>query len=295
MVIVSKGLPCIQELIAEGISPNDITDSTPKGVNPLKVLLVNLMPLKEETEKDILRLLSHSAEWVELTLLRMSTHVSKHCSEEHLSRHYACFEDVASSRWDGMIVTGAPVEHLPFEEVSYWKELCDIMDWSRAHVGSTMYICWGAQAGLYHRYGIQKHAFTPKKFGVFEHRLSSAKRPLILTGWDDVCYIPHSRYTEVRQSDIEQTGLLEIPVMSEEAGVYMVVEKNGNDLYLTGHAEYNKKTLHNEYVRDLAKGLHIHIPKNYYEQDNPEKEPLVRWRSCANLLFTNWLKYYVAR
>lgn len=294
MVIVSKALPCIQQLIAEGISPKDITDSTPQGVNPLQIIVVNLMPMKEETEKDILRLLATCAQWVRVTFLTMATHTSKHCTQAHLDAHYLQFNQIASHTWDGMIITGAPVEHLPFEEVTYWKELCDIMDWARPHVRSTMYICWGAQAGLYHRYGIQKHAFQPKKFGIFEHRISSSKRPQILNGWDDCCYIPHSRYTEVLQNEIEAVDTLEIPVISDEAGVYMVTEKNGNDIFLTGHAEYNKYTLHNEYQRDLAKGLHIDIPKNYYTHDNPEKEPVMRWKSCANLLFHNWLKYYVS-
>lgn len=295
MVIVSTQLPCIQQLIAEGISPKDITDSTPQGVTPLQIIVVNLMPMKEETEKDILRLLAGCAQWVKVTFLTMATHNSKHCSKAHLDAHYLHFDQVASRSWDGMIVTGAPVEHLPFEEVTYWNELCDIMDWARLHVRSTMYICWGAQAGLYHRYGIRKHAFQPKKFGIFQHHLNPNSHPHILNGWDDLCYIPHSRYTEVIQSEIEAVDTLEIPVISDEAGVYMVVEKNGKDIFLTGHAEYNKYTLHNEYQRDLAKGLHIDIPKNYYKQDNPDKEPVMRWKSCANLLFHNWLKHYVSQ
>ena len=263
-----------------------------QDIRPLNIAILNIMPTKITTETQILRLLGNSPLQVNAVLLRPKNHKSKNTPEEHLATFYKYFKDVKDQKFDGMIITGAPVEHLEFREVDYWDELEEIMDWSLHNVFSTFYMCWGAQAGLYHHYGIPKYPLNEKMFGVFPHSVSR-KNVKLLRGFDDVFYAPHSRHTEIRRSDVERVADLQILSESEEAGVYLVASKDERKIFVTGHSEYDALTLKSEYDRDTAKGLDIKVPRNYYPDDNPTSEPTVKWRSHANLLFSNWLNYYV--
>ncbi len=285
-------LPAVDALRKENIFVMDSERASTQEIRPLKILLLNLMPIKITTETDLIRLLSNSPLQIELDFLHMESHTSKNTPIEHLMSFYKTFEEVKSSNYDGMIITGAPVEQLPFEEVNYWSEITQIFDWASRHVTSTLFICWAAQAGLYHYYGIPKYPMNEKMFGVFEHRTHNPQNP-IFRGFDDVFYVPHSRYTEVKSEDILKNPELTLLSESPESGVYMVMARNGREFFITGHSEYSPNTLDTEYKRDVAKGLDIRLPQNYYLENNPENEPIVRWRSHANLLFTNWLNYFV--
>ncbi len=285
-------LPAVDSLRKENIFVMDSERASSQEIRPLKILLLNLMPLKITTETDLIRLLSNSPLQIELDFLHMESHTSKNTPVEHLMSFYKTFDEVKASNYDGMIITGAPVEQLPFEEVNYWSEITQIFDWAKSHVTSTFFICWAAQAGLHHYYGIPKYPLNEKMFGVFEHRTHNPQNP-IFRGFDDVFYVPHSRYTEVRAEDILKNPELTLLSESPESGVYMVMARNGREFFITGHSEYSPNTLDTEYKRDVAKGLDIRLPQNYYLENNPENEPIVRWRSHANLLFTNWLNYFV--
>ena len=263
-----------------------------KTSGPLRVIVLNLMPLKITTETDLVRLLSNTPLQVELEFLKIKGHTPKNTPIEHMREFYKDFDTIAGDYYDGMIVTGAPVEQMPFEEVSYWDEITEIFDWARTHVTSTLYICWAAQAGLYHFYGIPKYDLPAKMFGIFRHVLREPFTP-IFRGFDDEFYVPHSRHTEVRRDDILKVPALTILSESEESGVYMVMARGGREFFITGHSEYSPYTLNDEYMRDLGKGLPIAMPRNYYRNDDPAQGPVVRWRGHANLLFTNWLNYYV--
>lgn len=263
-----------------------------QDIRPLRIAILNLMPTKIETETQLCRLVGNSPLQVDITLLHMNSHESKNTPSEHLLAHYQTFEQVQDEKFDGLIVTGAPVEHLEFEQVDYWRELQAIMDWSEEHAFSTFYICWAAQAGLYHRYGIPKYPLPAKMFGVFPHRVL-VQHEKLLRGFDDEFLAPHSRHTEIRREDIQQVEDIHILAESPEAGVYLVASRDGRRVYVTGHSEYDPLTLKREYDRDVGKGLPIHVPKNYYPQDDPQRAPLVRWRGHANLLYTNWLNYAV--
>ncbi len=263
-----------------------------QDIRPLRVAILNLMPTKIETETQLLRLLGNSALQVEITLLQTATYQPKNTSSNHLVAHYKFWEQVREEKFDGLVITGAPVEQMPFEEVDYWDELCTIMDWARANVFSTLYICWGAQAGLYHRYGIQKYPLSQKMFGVFEHNVLLRNQKL-LRGFDDIFLAPHSRYTEVRLEDVEKIDELKALAASDNAGLYLAATQNGRHIFVTGHSEYDPLTLKGEYDRDVKKGLPIEVPRNYYPDNDPSKQPLVRWRGHANLLFANWLNYHV--
>ena len=263
-----------------------------QDIRPLHVAILNLMPTKIATETQLLRLLGNSSLQVDVTLLHTATHEAKNTDAEHLLNHYATFEDVRSQKFDGLIITGAPVEQIEFEEVDYWHELMRIMDWAETNVESTFYICWGAQAGLYHRYGIPKYPLPAKMFGVFEHQTLIPTEKL-MRGFDDTFLAPHSRHTEIRRADLEKVPELQILAESNKAGVYIVGTKDGRHLFITGHSEYDPLTLKGEYDRDVNKGLPINIPDNYYPNDDPTSIPQVRWRGHANLLFANWLNYFV--
>ena len=285
-------LPAVEILREENIFVMNESRATHQDIRPLKIIILNLMPLKITTETDLLRLLSNSPLQIEIDFLKIKGHTPKNTPSEHMSMFYRNFEDLNSRKYDGMIITGAPVELLPFEEVTYWDEMKDILDWAKHHVTSTLFICWAAQAGLYHYYGIPKYPLENKMFGVFEHKLSNHKLP-IFRGFDDHFFVPHSRHTEIRKQDVEKVDALQVISTSEEAGVTIVKANNGRQLFITGHSEYSRHTLDSEYRRDLAKGLPIKIPINYYPEDNPDNKPVMRWKSTANLLFSNWLNYYV--
>lgn len=289
---ISHNLPAVDVLRNENIFVMDSERASHQEIRPLKIVILNLMPLKVTTETDLIRLLSNSPLQIEIDFLHMETHCSKNTPIEHLMSFYKTFDEIKKSNYDGMIITGAPVEQMPFEEVNYWSEISKIFDWARTHVTSTFFICWAAQAGLYYHYGINKYPLDAKMFGVFEHRMFDPKNP-IFRGFDDVFYVPHSRHTEIRAEDIRKNPDLTLLSESPESGVYMVMARNGREFYITGHSEYSPFTLDTEYKRDVSKGLPINMPQNYYRDDNPENEPLVRWRSHANLLFTNWLNYFV--
>jgi len=263
-----------------------------QDIRPLRVAILNLMPTKIETETQLLRLLGNSALQVEITLLQTATYQPKNTSSDHLIAHYKTWEAVHKEKFDGLVITGAPIEHLAFEEVEYWDELCAIMDWAETNVFSTLYICWGAQAGLYHRYRIQKHPLSQKMFGVFEHNVMLRNQKL-LRGFDDAFFAPHSRHTEVRVEDVEKVEDLKLLAVSEEAGLYLAASQDGRHVFVTGHSEYDPLTLKGEYDRDVSQGLPIGIPRNYFSEDDPSRPPLVRWRGHANLLFANWLNYHV--
>lgn len=285
-------LPAIEILQEENIFVMRETAAIHQDIRPLRIVILNLMPVKTTTETHILRLLSNSPLQVEVTLLHTINHVSKNTSIEHLKSFYKTFKQIRNQKFDGMIITGAPIEHLEFEQVDYWEELKEIMDWVKHHVTSTMFICWGAQAGLYHYYGIPKYPLPKKMFGVFAHQVNNPTIPLV-RGFDEEFFAPHSRHTEVRKSDIVNIPELELVCESTEAGVYMVMTKEGRQIFVTGHSEYDPDTLKNEYERDLKKGLPIELPVNYFRDNDPSKPPMSRWKSHANLLYYNWLNYYV--
>ncbi len=285
-------LPATQVLLNENIFVMTETRAMTQDIRPLKILMLNLMPQKIVTETQIARVIGNTPLQVELELLQTATHKSTHTSEEHMLAFYKTFDEVKHKKYDGMIITGAPVEHLAFEDVEYWEELCQIMEWSKTHVTSTFHICWGAQAGLYYHYGINKIQLDAKLFGVFEHRVDY-KRSILFRGFDDTFVVPHSRHTTCRREDIEAVPELKILSSSDEAGVFVVSTEKGRQIFVTGHSEYDADTLKNEYLRDKNAGLPIEIPKNYFPDDDDTKEPIVRWRSCANLLYSNWLNYFV--
>ena len=285
-------LPAIKILEEENIFVMDESRASHQDIRPLKIIILNLMPLKITTETDLLRLLSNSPLQIEIDFMKIKGHRHKNTSWEHMKTFYRNFDELNGKKYDGMIITGAPVEKLPFEEVTYWNEMKQILDWAEHNVTSTLYICWAAQAGLYHYYGVPKYPLKKKMFGVFQHEMSDEKLP-IFRGFDDLFYVPHSRHTEIRATDIEKVDKLQIIASSKEAGVTMVKAKNGRQLFITGHAEYSRNTLNSEYLRDKAKHLPINIPVNYYLEDDPSGIPVMRWKSTANLLFSNWLNYYV--
>jgi len=291
-VTIPETLPALKILQNENIFIMGKQSAGQQDIRPLKLAILNLMPTKITTETQLLRLISNTSLQVDITLLHMESHESKNTPQEHLLTHYRTFPEIRSQKFDGLIITGAPVENLPFEEVDYWHELTDLMDWQETHVFSTFYICWGAQAGLYYYYGIPKYPLPQKMFGVFPHRVL-VKNERLLRGFDDVFFAPHSRHTEIRRNDILQEPKLELLAESDEAGVYIVASRDRRHFFITGHSEYDPLTLKNEYDRDVNKGLPIAIPKHYYPNDDPTQPPLVRWRSHANLLFSNWLNYYV--
>ena len=287
-------LPAINLLKEENIFVIDNSRANAQDIRPLKIVVLNLMPLKITTETDLIRLLSNSPLQIEVGFMKLKSHTSKNTPIEHMKAFYRDFASMREERFDGMIITGAPVEHLEFEDVNYWSEITEIFDWTRTHVMSTMYICWAAQAGLYYHYGIPKYPLEKKMFGIFEHHVTEGFSHLpIFRGFDDVFYVPHSRHTEVRREDIDKCKDLQVVSESDESGVHIVMARGGREIFVTGHSEYSPYTLDGEYRRDLGKGLPIDMPKNYYRNDDPEQGPLVRWRSTANLLFSNWLNYYV--
>jgi len=289
---IPDNLPATEILSNENIFVMSEKRAFTQDIRPLKIAILNLMPVKSVTETQLLRLLGNSPLQLDIVLLHPETHTSKNTSEEHLANFYNTFEDIKDQKFDGMIITGAPVEQLEFEDLSYWEELKKIMDWTRTNVFSTLHICVGAQAGLYYHYGVPKYLLDSKMFGVFAHTMNKQNVPL-LRGFDDVFYVPHSRHTEIRREDIDQVDDIEILAESPEAGVYIVSSKDGRLIFVTGHSEYDANNLKAEYDRDIGKGLEIAIPRNYYPNDDPNQAPVVRWRSHANLLFTNWLNYHV--
>lgn len=285
-------LPAIELLKEENIFVMDTSRAAHQDIRPLKIVILNLMPLKITTETDLVRLLSNTPLQLEISFMKIKSHTSKNTPVEHMKAFYTDFDKIRNEKYDGMIITGAPVEQMDFEEVHYWGEIQEIFDWARTHVTSTLYICWAAQAGLYHHYGVPKYPLDKKMFGIFEHYTLD---PLlnIFRGFDDVFYVPHSRHTEIRREDILKNNQLTLLSESEKSGVYMVMARDGREFFVTGHSEYSPLTLDGEYRRDLSKGLPIDIPENYYRDNDPDKGPLVRWRGHANLLFSNWLNYYV--
>ena len=289
---ISDNLPAVKILEKENIFVMKETRAVHQDIRPLQILIFNLMPVKITTETQILRLLSNTPLQVEITLIYTKMHLSKNTPREHLDSFYKTFDDISIHKYDGLIITGAPIEHLEFEEVDYWEEMVKIMDWADHHVTSTMFICWASQAGLYHHYGIPKYMRNEKMFGVFRHKIYS-RTNLLTRGFDDYFLAPHSRYTEVRKEDIEKVNDLEILADSEEAGIYLVATRDLRRIFITGHSEYDPLTLKSEFDRDVAKGLDIRIPENYYLNDDPGQTPIVRWRSHASLLFSNWLNYCV--
>lgn len=289
---IPNELPAVKTLSDENIFVMTETRAISQDIRPLKILVLNLMPKKIATETQLSRILGNTPLQIEIELIMTASHVPTHISAEHLLAFYKTFDDVKDRYFDGMIITGAPVEQLPFEEVDYWQELCEIMEWSKTHVHSTFHICWGAQAGLYYHYGIEKYDLPEKMFGVFPHKVDY-KRSILFRGFDDKFWVPHSRHTSVRREDIEKVPQLKILASSDEAGVYCVVTEKGKQVFVMGHSEYDPVTLKEEYDRDIGKGLQIKVPVNYFPDDNPENEPIVRWRAHANLLYCNWLNYFV--
>ena len=289
---VQNDLPVKEILESENIFVMDESRAMQQDIRPLKIGLLNLMPLKEDTELQILRMLSNTPLQVDVVFVNVSSHVSKNTSTSHLNKFYVPFKDIKKQKFDGFIITGAPVEQMPFEEVDYWEELTEIMEWTKNHVTSTIHLCWGAQAALYYHYGVDKEPLPAKMFGVFEHRVQNRKTPLV-RGFDDVFLAPHSRHTTVPTEKIREIANMIILAESEEAGVFLCMSEDGKQIFVMGHPEYDRVTLHNEYMRDKNKGLNIRVPQNYYEEDNCENIPLLTWRSHANNLYTNWINYYV--
>lgn len=289
---ISNNLPAFTTLQNENIFVMKDDVASHQDIRPLKVAILNLMPKKIETETQILRLLSNTPIQVDIELIQTASHRSKNTSIEHLTKFYKTFDEIKDERFDGLIITGAPVEQFPFEEVDYWKELCGIMKWTTTNVFSTMHICWGAYAGLYYHYGIPKHDLDKKMFGIFPHHLEVQDHPL-LKGFDEIFYVPHSRHTEIKRIDVERVSMLKVLTSSNISGVHIVAEKHGRQFFITGHSEYDRNTLANEYFRDLNKGEQIDIPYNYFPDDDPSKPPVFTWRCHANQLFSNWLNYCV--
>ena len=289
---IPNNLPAVKILNDENIFVMTETRAITQDIRPLKILLLNLMPTKIETETQLSRLLGNTPLQVELEFLYTKTHDSKNTAKSHLQTFYKTFDEVKHLFFDGMVITGAPVEHLEFENVDYWNELCEIMEWTKTHVHSTFHICWGAQAALYYHFGVKKHQLSAKLFGVFPHTFSD-KRSILFRGFDEEFLVPHSRNTTVHRSDIENIKELTILASSEEAGVHLVSANNGRQIFVTGHHEYDVGTLNSEYVRDKNAGIDIAVPKNYFPNDDDTKQPKITWRSHANLLYSNWLNYFV--
>ena len=291
-IAIPNDLPAAEILLNENIFVMKQTRAEAQQIRPLEIVLLNLMPTKIVTETQLSRMLGNTPLQVHLELMMLSSHKPKNTPEEHLLAFYKTFDELKDRKFDGMVITGAPVENMPFEQVSYWEELKQIMEWSKDHVHSTFHICWGAQAGLYYHYGIQKHPLPEKLFGVFTHT-KEYKHAILLRGFDDEFWVPHSRHTTVNRADIEAVPGLKILASSEEAGVYIIMNKEGRQIFVTGHSEYDPDTLEREYLRDKYRGLPIQVPKNYYPDDDDSKAPIVRWRGHGNLLYSNWLNYFV--
>lgn len=289
---IPNDLPAAETLKNENIFVMNQTRAQTQHIRPLEIVLLNLMPTKIVTETQLSRVLGNTPLQVHLELMMISSHKSKNTPEEHLLSFYKTFDELKERKFDGMVITGAPVENLPFEEVDYWDELVRIMEWSKTHVHSTFHICWAAQAGLYYHYGIQKHPLPEKLFGVYPHH-ADYKRAILLRGFDDTFWAPHSRHTTIDRADVEAVPGLKILASSDEAGVYIIMNKEGRQIFVTGHSEYDPDTLEREYLRDKAQGLPIHVPVNYYPNDDDTKPPIVRWRGHGNLLYSNWLNYFV--
>lgn len=289
---IQSELPAKEILENENIFVMDENRAMHQDIRPLQVCILNIMPVKQDTELQLLRALSNTPLQVDVTFLNVKSHISVNTPANHLNKFYTTIDEIRDRKFDGLIITGAPVEDITFEEVDYWEEVCDIMDWAQEHVTSTLHICWGAQAAFYHYYGIQKRQLPEKLFGVYPHRVSNRKVPLV-RGFDDVFYAPHSRHTETPAAAIHACREVTVLAESEEAGVFLAIAENGRKIFVNGHPEYDRYTLHNEYLRDLKKNLPIHIPYHYYPNDNPEEKPLLQWRSHSNNLYSNWLNYYV--
>lgn len=289
---IQGDLPAKEILEKENIFVMDENRAAHQDIRPIDIAILNLMPLKEDAELQLLRSLSNTPLQVDVTFLTVSSHESKNTSQSHLNKFYLTFEDIKYRSFDGMIITGAPVEQMPYEDVDYWEEVCKIMEWTKTHVTSTLHLCWGAQAGLYYHYGIPKHDLEKKKFGIFRHHVMNRKIPLV-RGFDDCFYAPHSRHTEVRREDIEKIPELTILADSDEAGVFLVTDPEGKKIFVMGHPEYDRLTLDAEYKRDKEKGLPIDLPVNYYPDNDCSKRPYLQWRSHGNILYANWLNYYV--
>ena len=289
---IPNNLPAASILQQENIFVMSENRAITQDIRPLEIVVLNLMPTKIVTETQLSRLLGNTPLQVRLELMHTKTHIAKNTAQEHLLTFYKTFDELKDRKFDGMVITGAPVENLPFEEVDYWQELCEIMEWSKTHVHSTFHICWGAQAGLYYHYGIDKHPLEEKLFGVFEHT-RDYPRSILLRGFDDNFWAPHSRHTTVLREEIEAVPELKILASSKDAGVYAIMSKHGRHIFVTGHSEYDPDTLEREYLRDKNAGLPIAVPKNYYPNDDDTQAPIVRWRGHANLLFSNWLNYFV--
>ena len=289
---IPNELPATKILNDENIFVITETRALTQDIRPLKIAILNLMPTKIATETQLARVLGNTPLQVEIELLHMKSHQSKNTSEDHLISFYKTFDEVKHLKFDGMVITGAPVENLPFEEVDYWRELTEIMEWTKTNVTSTFHICWGAQAALYYHYGIKKYPLKKKLFGVFRHKVDH-KKSILFRGSDDEFFAPHSRHTEIRREDVEKVPELKILSSSDEAGVYVISTAKGRQIFVTGHSEYDRETLQNEYLRDVNLGLPIDVPKNYFPDDNPKNKPLMNWRAHANLLYSNWLNYFV--
>lgn len=289
---IQSDLPAKEQLEYENIFVMDESRAMHQDIRPLRVVILNLMPIKQDTELQLLRALSNTPLQVDVTFLMVKSHVSLNTSANHLNRFYTTFEDIKNEKFDGMIITGAPVEQMEFEEVDYWAEISEIMEWTKHNVTSTLHICWGAQAGLYYHYGLQKTLLSEKLFGIYRHKVLNRKIPLV-RGMDDYCYAPHSRHTAVSDEAIHNCKDLMVLAESEQAGVLLSMEKSGKQIFLMGHPEYDRFTLDTEYKRDMAKNLPIHVPLNYYPEDDPSKKPNLQWRSFSNNLYSNWLNYYV--
>ena len=289
---IPMDLPAAKTLTDENIFIMDNERAVRQDIRPLRILILNLMPNKITTETQLARLLGNTPLQIEMELIAVSGRVPKHTSREHMITFYKTFDDVKNEYFDGFVITGAPVEQMPFEEVDYWQELCEIMEWSKTHVQSTFHICWGAQAGLYYHYGVPKYPLPEKMFGIFEHRIVH-KNSILFRGFDDTFWAPHSRHTTIYREDVLAVPELKLLAESDEAGVYAISTDGGRQVFVTGHAEYDATTLRDEYLRDKAAGLPIHIPANYYPDDDESNEPVCKWRSGANLLFSNWLNYFV--
>lgn len=289
---VQSDLPAAEILENENIFVMDENRAMHQDIRPLKVAILNLMPIKQDTELQLLRALSNTPLQIDVTFVMASGHVSLNTSASHLNKFYVTFDQIKENKYDGLIITGAPLENITFEEVDYWEEMCEIMDWAETNVTSTLHICWAAQAGFYHYYGIQKKQLSEKLFGIYDHKVHNRKEPLV-RGFDDVFLAPHSRHTETPSSEIHACKDITVLAESEEAGVFLAIAEGGKKVFLNGHPEYDRYTLDKEYHRDLDKGLPIHIPYNYYPNDDPSQKPLLQWRSHSNNIYSNWLNYYV--